>query len=156
MSARPRSHVPSTTTWLCTALLLGAACSPGPTPGDLPVPAPPTGWTSLGSVQADASDGWTVSRYTFSGREAAVHASCRGDGTLFVIVGWSDVSLTEGPTKLETTAFPCLAPMETPEPFRLELATAPTGESDVTAFVVEGRSAIGHPTYAVSIEERDP
>jgi hypothetical protein len=73
-----------------------------------------------------------------------------------VIVGWSDVSLTDGPTKLETAAFPCLAPMETPHPSRIDLTTAPTGESDVTAFVIEGRSALGHPTYAVSIEERDP
>ena len=142
--------------WLCTALRLGAACSPAPAPSDLPVPTPPTGWTSLGSVQADASDGWTVSRYTFSGREAAVHASCRGDGALFVIVGWSDVSLTAGPTKLETTVFPCQASTETPKPSRIELTTVPTGESDVTAYVVEGPSAIGHATFAVSIEEREP
>lgn len=156
MSASFRSLLRYGKALLSSAILLGSACSSAPAPSELPVPTPPAGWSSIGAVQADASDGLIVVEHTFSGRRVTVHASCQGDGTLFVIVGWSDVSLTEGPTKLETTAFPCLAPMETPKPFRLELARAPIGESDVTAFVVEGRSAIGHPTYAVSIEERDP
>lgn len=156
MSARTRLCIPSRAAGFGTALLLGAACSAAPTPSDLPVPTPPAGWTSLGSVQADASDGWTVGRYTFSGRVAAVHAACRGAGTLFVIVGWSDISSTTGPARFETAAFPCLAPIETPSPSRIELTTALTGASDVSAFVVEAQGAIGHPTYAVSVEEREP
>lgn len=156
MPANTRPRFRSRTAWLSTALLLGTACSPAPAPSDLPVPTSSAGWTSLGSVQADASDGWLVSRYAFSGRGVSVNAICRGDGTLFVIVGWSDFSSTAGPARFETAAFPCLAPSETLNPSRIELTTAPRGVSDVSAFVVEGRSAIGHPTFAVSVEERDP
>jgi hypothetical protein len=141
---------------LSTVAFFSWACAAAPAPSDLPVPATPPGWTSLGSVQADASDGMTVGRYTFSGLGAAVHGSCRGDGTLFVIVGWSDVTSTSGPARFESAAFPCLGPTETPDPSRIELTAVRTGEADVGAFVLEGRSAIGHPTYAVSIEERDP
>ncbi len=156
MSARIRLTSRTRTASVNIALLLGAACSPAPAPIDLPVPTPPSGWTSLGSVQADASDRLTVGLYTFSGRGAAVQGSCRGDGTLFVIVGWNDVSSTTGPARFETAAFPCLAPSDEPNPSRIELTTALSGAYEVGAFVIEGHSAIERPIYAVSVEERDP
>jgi hypothetical protein len=136
--------------------MLTVACSSAPAPSDLPIPTPTTGWTSIGAVQADASDGWIVSRHTFSGRPASIHASCQGNGTLFVIVGWSDFSMTAGPARVETVAFPCLAPVETLRPVRIDLTEAPTGPTDVSAFIVEGLGATSDVTYAVSVEERDP
>lgn len=107
-------------------------------------------------MQGEAPGGTTLSRLRFSGREAAVNASCRGDGTLFVIVGWVDVSSASGPTKFETSAFPCLAPLDEGAPSRIELSTAPTGEADVNVFVLERPSATVRASFAVSIEERDP
>jgi hypothetical protein len=97
-----------------------------------------------------------VSRLTFSSRAVAVKASCRGTGTLFVIVDWTDVSASSGPGLFQTAAFPCRSPAEEAVSSRVELATAPIGEADVNVFVVEGAGAIGRSSFAVSVEERDP
>jgi hypothetical protein len=138
------------------ALVL-AACSAAPSPSPLPeVPPPPEGWTSLGAVQGETSPGWAVSRLTFSGRAVAVNASCRGTGTLFVIVGWADVSPRSAPAEFKTSAFPCRSPIEGAIATRIELTTAPTGDADVNVFVVEGAGAIGRSSFGVSIEEREP
>jgi hypothetical protein len=120
------------------------------------VPSPPEGWSSIGAIQGETSPGWTVSRLTFSGRAVAVNASCRGTGTLFVIAGWTDVSPSSAPAEFQTAAFPCHSPAEGIVASRIELSTAPTGEVDVNAFVVEGAGALQRSTFAVSIEERSP
>ena len=143
--------------WLTTFTFLLVGCSgAAPSPVLPAAPDPPTGWTSVGNVGGQSSPGWTLAQFTFSGRPVAVNAVCRGNGTLFVIVSWSGVSLASGPARFETAAFPCSAPAETAGPSRIELTTAPSGTSDVNAFVIEGPGAVASATYAVSVEERDP
>ena len=156
MHAELRYLFTSRAKWMATMAILIASCS-NDTPPTLPdAPKAPTGWTSVGAVGGESSPGWSVGRFTFAGRPIAVNATCRGHGTLFVIVGWADVSSTSGPARFETAAFPCKAPIETADPSRIELAAAPLGTADVNAFVVEGPGAVERATYAVSIEERDP
>ncbi len=150
---RIRPHAGS----LGTALLLVGACSVAPPASAWPeTPVPPNGWTSLGGVRGAASDGRLVSRLTFSGRPIAINAACRGDGTLFVIVDWTDVSPSSGPATFEASAFPCVGPVDASMSSRIEGTNPPTGSADVNIFVVEGQSAVGDASFAVSIEERDP
>jgi hypothetical protein len=157
MSADARTRFQSLLRWLGLVALLVAACAPAPAPSAWPeAPPAPAGWTSVGSIRGEATVGWTVGRYTFSGRTVAVNASCSGSGTVFIVVGWPDLSPTSGPARFETSAFPCTSAVETVSPSRIELTTALTGAADVNVFVVEGPSAIGRTSFGVSIEERDP
>jgi len=153
--SRPRSR-PGAQGVVALVLLL-AACSAAPPPSAWPeAPPPPEGWTSIGAMQGSTAPGWAVSRLIFAGRATAVNASCRGSGTLFVIVGWTGVSPGSGPAEFQTAAFPCASPVEGLISSRLELATARTGQADIVVFVVEGAGAIGRSSFGVSVEERDP
>jgi hypothetical protein len=142
---------------LTAFLAIVAGCSPGAQTSAWPdTPLPPAGWSSLGSVSGESAGGEVVRRFTFSGRALAVNASCRGSGTLFVIVDWPGVSLRSGPASFSTTAFPCASPADSQVATQVELATALTGDADVNIFVVESPGSAGRTSYAVSIEERDP
>jgi hypothetical protein len=157
MHADSRLRVRTSASLLALLALLSTACSAVPSPSPLPeVPPPPEGWNSLGAIQGETSPGWAGIRLTFSGRTVAVNASCLGTGTLFVIADWTGVSPSSGPAQFQTAAFPCGSPIEGAISSRIELATAPTGESDVSVFVVEGAGAIGRSSFGVSVEEREP
>jgi hypothetical protein len=157
MHADSRSRVRTSASLLALLALLLTACSAVPSPSPFPeVPPPPDGWSSLGAIQGETSPGWAGMRVTFSGRAVGVNAACRGTGTLFVIADWTGVSSSSGPAQFQTAAFPCGSPIEGAHSSRIELATTPTGESDVSVFVVEGAGAIGRSSFAVSVEERDP
>jgi hypothetical protein len=151
VNSRPRAQ------GILALLLLQAACSAAPPPSAWPeAPPPPDGWTSIGAMQGATAPGWAVNRLTFSGHATAINASCRGSGTLFVIVGWTGLSPGSGPAAFQTAAFPCVSPVQPMISSRLELATARTGQADIVVFVVEGAGAIGRSSFGVSIEERDP
>jgi hypothetical protein len=140
-------------------LLLGgllAACAPAPTSSSWPaVRQPPSGWTSIGSIQGDAGSA-PVSRLVFSGEPVAVSVACTGAGTVFAVVGWMGVSEPQGAAELLTAAFACGGPADPPIASRIELNRAPTGETDVKVFVLEAESATRPTTYSVSLEERLP
>lgn len=153
----PRSGTRSRGRVIPLVLVLAAACAAPPSPRPLPeAPPSPGGWSSIGVIAGESASGRTISRLALSGRPVGVNATCRGEGTLFVIVGWSDVSPGTGPVRFRTVAFPCSSPVEGTVTSRIELPEPAAGEADVNAFVVEGAGAIGRTTYAVSIEERIP
>jgi hypothetical protein len=157
MHAMFRTWARSSAGLIVPLLFLLAACSATPPPSSPPeAPAPPDGWTSLGTVRGESAPGWAVSRLTFSGRAAAVDVACQGSGTLFVIVGWTAVSPSSGPGLFQTAAFPCNSPIEGAMTSRIELTTAPKGTVDVNVFVVDGAGAIGRSSFGLSIEERAP
>ena len=146
--------------WLVPSILMLSACmsSPqGPTPSTFPeAPSPPAGWTSVGATQGEASPVWAFSRLAFSGLPVAIHATCVGNGMLFVIVDWKTVSATAGPGVFPTAVLPCESPIVGELTTRIELPTAPTGDADVAVFVLEGAGAVGRTSFGVSIEERLP
>ena len=146
--------------WLVPSILLLAACiSSPPSPSSTPLPeapAPPAGWRSVGATQGEASPTWAFSRLAFSGRDVAVHATCLGDGMVFVIVDWRSVSANAGAGAFPTAVFPCGSPIEGAVTTRVELPAAPTDDAEVAVFVVDSAGAISPARFGVSIEERDP
>lgn len=156
MVARSRLSV----RWLVPSILMLSACTsspPSPPPNPLPeAPSPPAGWSLVGATQGEASPVWAISRLAFSGRRVAVHATCLGNGMVFVIVDWKAVSASAGAGVFPTAVLPCDSPIEGELTTRIELPTAPTGDADVAVFVLEGAGAVARTSFGVSIEEQDP
>lgn len=143
--------------WLVPSILILSACTSSPPPSPLPeAPSPPDGWSSVGATQGETSPAWAVSRLIFSGRDVAVHATCLGNGMVFVIVDWTGVSGSAGPGAFPTAVFPCGSPIEGELTTRIELPTAPTGDAEVAVFVVDGPGTVAATRFGVSVEERDP
>ena len=143
---------------LVAATLLFAACGSSASPSAWPdIPEAPSGWKSLGAVRGDGASGQLVIRPDFSRRALALNASCRGSGTLFVILGWVGVSASSGPVSFPTVAFPCSGSGASNSAVHTEIDTVmPSGQADVSVFVIENPGAVGHPTYAFSVEELEP
>ncbi len=143
--------------WLVPSILILSACMAAPPPSPLPeAPSPPDGWSSVGAIQGETARAWAVSRLNFSGRDVAVHATCLGNGMVFVIVDWKSVSASAGPGAFPTAVFPCGGPIDGELTTRVDLSTVPTGDAEVAVFVLDSPGTVSPTRFGVSIEERDP
>jgi hypothetical protein len=92
----------------------------------------------------------TAMSLTLRGAPVALSAACQGIGDLVVMVSGSEPSDAQPAVGMAAT-FRCGEHSATG---RVELAEAPTGDVQVSAFVIEGGGALRHAAYNISIEQQ--